>query len=171
MHSYSWLGTSIPTHTRILLPSNQVILNKSYRSQQLQISIDKIVTGIRLSKRPLPALIIQAEEMIAFMSHNNNDFKPKELQIMCYEHFCNEKITSFMSRFRLTFSFLISSNSISSTETFCACLSTPGLSKTSQVRVGLGLPPSLTQAKFSSEFSLTGTNILPASKRLESMSK
>lgn len=70
-----------------------------------------------------------------------------------------------------TFSFLISCNSSTSDDTFCECRSTPGLISTSQLNIGFGLPPSLTQANVNSEFSLTGTNILPASKRLESINK
>lgn len=70
-----------------------------------------------------------------------------------------------------TFSFLISCNSNTSAETFCECRSTPGLISTSQLSIGFGLPPSLTQANVSSEFSLTGTKMLPASKRLESINK
>lgn len=72
---------------------------------------------------------------------------------------------------RLTFSPLISSSSSTSADTFWACRSTPGLRSTSQVSVGRGFPPSLTQARFSSEFSFTGTNKLLASRRRESISK
>lgn len=71
----------------------------------------------------------------------------------------------------LTLSFWTSCNSKTSVEIFCACLSTPGLNRTSQVNVGFGLPPSLTQAKLNSEFSLTGTKIFPASKRRESINR
>lgn len=71
----------------------------------------------------------------------------------------------------LTFSPLISSSSSTSADTFWACRSTPGLSSTSQVRVGRGLPPSLTQARFSSEFSFTGTKRLLASRRRPSISR
>lgn len=70
-----------------------------------------------------------------------------------------------------TLSFGTSCNSKTSVEIFCACLSTPGLNKTSQVNVGFGFPPSLTHAKLNSEFSLTGTKIFPASKRRESINR
>lgn len=68
-------------------------------------------------------------------------------------------------------SFLISCNSKTSADTFCECRSTPGLINTSQLSCGFGLPPSLMQASVSSEFSLTGTKLFPASKRRESMSR
>jgi hypothetical protein len=58
-----------------------------------------------------------------------------------------------------------------SVDNFCACRSMPGLISISHVNTGLGLPPSLTHDKVSSEFSLTGTKIFPASRRRESMSK
>lgn len=47
----------------------------------------------------------------------------------------------------------------------------PGLISTSQLKIGFGFPPSLMQANVSSEFSLTGTKLFPASRRRESMSK
>lgn len=68
-------------------------------------------------------------------------------------------------------SFLISCNSKTSADTFCECRSTPGDMSTSQANTGFGLPPSLMQANISSEFSLTGTKIFPASRRRESMSR
>lgn len=46
-----------------------------------------------------------------------------------------------------------------------------GLSNTSHDKTGFGLPPSLMHAKLSSEFSLTGTKIFPASSRRESINK
>uniref|UniRef100_A0A182J265 Uncharacterized protein n=1 Tax=Anopheles atroparvus TaxID=41427 RepID=A0A182J265_ANOAO len=61
--------------------------------------------------------------------------------------------------------------SSTSLEIFCACRSIPGLSRTSQVSDGFGLPPSLTQASVSSEFSFTGMNMLPASSRRESIKR
>lgn len=81
------------------------------------------------------------------------------------------KFNVFYKKYYFTLSFGTSCNSKTSVEIFCACLSTPGLSKTSQVNVGFGLPPSLTQAKLNSEFSLTGTKIFPASKRRESINR
>lgn len=46
-----------------------------------------------------------------------------------------------------------------------------GIRSFSYLSCGLGFPPSLMQANVSSEFSLTGTKIFPASKRRESMSR
>lgn len=82
-----------------------------------------------------------------------------------------EFVCTFFSFHRYFTSFFISCNSKTSADTFCEWRSTPGLINTSQLSIGFGLPPSLMQASVSSEFSLTGTKMFPASKRRESISR